>query len=429
MPDPTNQNDQNTNQDPSTQVIPPSDPINITPPTIPDFQSTDSSATPPMMQSSTLDSVPPVTPVVEESIITPSEDQGSSAPSDLPPVTPSGPKKKFGGGKIIATILGFLILAGGIAGGVILTQQQQDIREKASESCISNADCGSGQTCLAGKCSTIGGGVGTGDGSGLGGNVDEDKGCNSDNQCGKGQECQGGKCRDKPDGVGGGVGTGDGSGLGGNVDPDKTCTFDSECGSGGKCQGGKCVEDDGSGLGSSINCGGVQCSPEDCHCQGGDACTSLRCEPDIRVSCGNQGRAWCDNFQAGAGKTCCFAGYVCNPNGEGCVPSGNGTPPPGGGGPTAQCQNIKAYSPTWTLLTAAQLSQLKATDQVNFCVAGTTTQGTFDKGKFTINGVAQAETTTKRPSSSDFCQLYTIPAGTNSFSISAQIHHATLGWK
>lgn len=46
-------------------------------------------------------------------------------------VTPP-PKKKFGGGKIIATILGFLVLVSGIAGGVILTQQNQQIKEKAA---------------------------------------------------------------------------------------------------------------------------------------------------------------------------------------------------------------------------------------------------------------------------------------------------------
>jgi hypothetical protein len=96
---------------------------------------------------------------------------------------------------------------------------------------------------------------------------------------------------------------------------------------------------------------------------------------------------------------------------------------------TASCQNIKAYSSNWTLLTAQQLSQLGTGNSVNFCVAGVTTGGSFDKAKFTINNVVQVETTTVRPGSTDFCQSYTIPAGVTTYNITAQIHHVTLGWK
>lgn len=96
---------------------------------------------------------------------------------------------------------------------------------------------------------------------------------------------------------------------------------------------------------------------------------------------------------------------------------------------TAQCQNVTAYSPTWTVLTASQLSALKSGSSVNFCVVGSASAGIFDKAKFTINNIAQAETTTKRPNTQDFCQSYTIPANTYSFNVTAQIHHATLGWK
>jgi hypothetical protein len=58
---------------------------------------------------------------------------------DLPPVITTPPihkengAKKMGGKKLIATILGILILIGGVATGVYLTQQQQDIREKARQ--------------------------------------------------------------------------------------------------------------------------------------------------------------------------------------------------------------------------------------------------------------------------------------------------------
>jgi len=63
-------------------------------------------------------------------------DTGSAAPnndlamSGVVGTTP--PKKKFAGGKIIATILGLFLLVGGVGAGVFLTGQNQDIREKAA---------------------------------------------------------------------------------------------------------------------------------------------------------------------------------------------------------------------------------------------------------------------------------------------------------
>jgi len=61
----------------------------------------------------------------------PSDDlSGSAAPSDLPPMV-AAPKKKFGGKRIIATILGIFLLVGGIGAGIVLTQQQQLFQQKA----------------------------------------------------------------------------------------------------------------------------------------------------------------------------------------------------------------------------------------------------------------------------------------------------------
>lgn len=112
------------------------------------------------------------------------------------------------------------------------------------------------------------------------------------------------------------------------------------------------------------------------------------------------------------------------------TPASTTTEPSASPEPTAtiQCLNIKAFSIEWNELSAIQLSQLKTNDQVNFCVNGTTTSGVFDKAKLTINGVVQDETTTRRPVSDDFCQLYTIPVATTSFNVSAQIHHSIAGW-
>lgn len=67
-----------------------------------------------------------------------------------------------------------------------------------------------------------------------------------------------------------------------------------------------------------VNCGGAQCLPQDCHCQGGNLCTSLRCDPSVRESCLSQGRSWCKNDNNAPGYGCCQSGYVCNTNGVGC---------------------------------------------------------------------------------------------------------------
>ena len=100
--------------------------------------------------------------------------------------------------------------------------------------------------------------------------------------------------------------------------------------------------------------------------------------------------------------------------------------------PTAQCSNVKAYKgdDTFTLLTTDELKALKAGDKVRFAVAGTATGGTgsFDKAKFKINSTDSGEVTTKKPSSEEFYYEFTIPDGTTSFNITAQIHHTTLGW-
>jgi hypothetical protein len=101
------------------------------------------------------------------------------------------------------------------------------------------------------------------------------------------------------------------------------------------------------------------------------------------------------------------------------------TPTPG---IAAVCSALRAYDSGWSELSSAQLSGLKAGNNINFCVAGTSSAGAFDMGRFTINSAAQAQTTTKRPNSNDYCQSYTIPSGVTSFTVTAQIHHVSQGW-
>ncbi len=109
------------------------------------------SAPPPSMQDG-LVSPPP--PIVEEE--KPEEtaasggvsvEESPAAPSIPPVMTTSGAGgKKFGGKKVIATILGVLVLVGGIGAGVVLVQRQQDIREKAGYM------TGACRECEGGKC-------------------------------------------------------------------------------------------------------------------------------------------------------------------------------------------------------------------------------------------------------------------------------------
>jgi hypothetical protein len=79
----------------------------------------------------------PPTPQVDSPT---NESPGSAAPPDLPPMVAS-PKKKFGGKRIIATILGIFLLVGGIGAGIVLTQQQQLFQQKADEGTGYGAGC------------------------------------------------------------------------------------------------------------------------------------------------------------------------------------------------------------------------------------------------------------------------------------------------
>jgi hypothetical protein len=211
------------------------------------------------------------------------------------------------------------------------------------------------------------------------------------------------------------------------------CPSDNPGGNAGQCvapnvdyqKNGGCIKYIGTG-------GGVIYSYE---CQGASD-YSNGCQQNRVVHQVNAGQSicldtkpagWCGALQidGGSGASC----FVSRINTTNC---GGGTPTPAPTVPpivTAQCQNIKAYNSSWTVLTSAQLSALAPATVVNFCVVGSATTGVFDKAQFTINSVAQAETTTQRPGSQDFCQNYTIPAATTTFAVTAQIHHVTLGWK
>lgn len=310
-------------------------------------------------------------------------------PPVVPPPTITTPKKKFGGGRIIATILGILLLVGGVGAGVFVTQQSQDVRERASEP-ISPRYAPT-------QCQQVGAACQT--------SVNCPGVCGSDFTCNDiADTCTG---TESPSTTGNpNLNNGEG----------QACTADGR-GTWTRGPNGELY----CGFGGQLTCSGAT--------GGGDPCTNAQGQA---VSCTEVGLIRCncggDAWVAGKAGQTCFS--LCGPikdslNCHNCNPQPDPTPPPG----TARCQNIKAYSTTWTQYSSVNLSELDAGTQVNFCVTGSASAGTFDRARFTINGTLQAETTTKRPSSQDYCQSYSIPANVTQFTIKAQIHHITLGWK
>ncbi|HTK03290.1 MAG TPA: hypothetical protein VL401_00780 [Alphaproteobacteria bacterium] len=311
--------------------------------------------------------VPPINQSTNQPI---TEPMGTAAPVDLPPAPvnfpsmTSSPQKKFGGGKIIATILGLLVLVGGIGTGIYLTGQQQLFDQKAAQE---------------GTCSCM---------NDNGVNVNHSGVCSPNGDC----DCS-------PDKVKNNNCAGQSNGGGGDG---KFCVFDDWT------QHNVCVD-------------GKRCANA---VPRGEMGSQKGCTSDSQ--CTEAGYPNC----ATGGYCVAFAPPYCTPTvlpgDDGCVPDNTCT---NGGGDTASCQNVKAYNTSWVLLTTAQLKDLDPGNHVNFCVTGSATGGSFDKAKFTINGVAQPETTIKRPGNEDFCDNYIIPANVTTFNITAQIHHATLGWK
>lgn len=485
---------------------------------------------PPMMPDMSMANTPTPPPQVADQTVTTSTLAGSAAPPvTFPELKVEEPKKKFGGGKgkIIATILGILLLVGGVSTGVYLSLNNQNPQEKAA-SCPS--ECRKGPSCGAGYSSAGGcGGCPIGAGgvpqvccaaNSCGGGTTGGTGCNSNTSstsCNSACSPGGYKCKwlsassscsdsNTPCGSTGGTGTTtivacgtpgsvqcgktpDGTCGGFCINPiDKTCDdmllqqcnftpirganyvagsnkascptgYQSAfctCTSGGKSYGA-CFDRgfDGTNTSGVPNGTANQCGTPDgsdqtglcavyvnsqksggpagalCgtkvtyYCPGvdytktGQSCTGTTTKP--ANFCGTtQVDTYCQGYQS-TYTPCTSPTPKPTP-----TPSPSPSPTPV---PVAQCQNVTAYSTTWSVLSATQLSALKAGSVVNFCVVGSASAGSFDMAKFTINSVAQAQTTTHRPNTQDYCQSYTIPAATYSFDVTAQIHHVTLGWK
>lgn len=480
------------------------------PPLPPDFQNvpTIDTQTPPINPISPADEQPTNKPI--------NEPLGSAAPSDIPPIV-SGPKKKFGGGKMIATILGILVLVGGVGAGILLTQQPQLFQQKAgsvngcsprqdlgtaaliaSANATCNGDVSKNACCLnssvciwsgtgADACGAAvvpppippgddGGGVGA---SCSGGIADGKIGCldgatglicrngafNQDRLfCPQGQKCVNGA---DPDGF-----------CTTNGCDNKQCCFANStfviyaCGTTHtyKCSNSSCVQDDDTGTFTTNNCGGTCTSgggggggsgwppnATSCNKVGSGTGTIGGCAKYLcPAGCGSDGKCGegdlgvvltfgsCSSSESSiSSSNYCGQVDTVDTNNAYCIPSGGykdsyincggscinpPTTPPTAPPTAPSCIAVSTYSSSWVAIPAAEQPSLTAGTTINFCVAGSTPSGTFDKARFTINGTTLAETTAIRPGSTDFCQIYEIPEGTTTFNVSAEIHHATEGW-
>ncbi len=298
------------------------------------------------------------------------------------------------------------LLVGGVGAGVMLTQQNQNIEEKAALA----------GTCVCKKPNGTNAGNGT---------CEADFSCT----CPAGTEEKSNNCR------GGGLPPGD-------TQNQRCQELIDRCdrnGDGSIDDEGNCVQEwisdcDGWGGGG----GGEGCPPG----------TTYICETPPVIDCVNN-QSECifpqrfTGWQDGDETPSCHAQYsdkdgkqFCQTN---CSCKSISVPTPSTSPVSAQCQNLAAFSITGNNtvpLTQAQLSTMKPGDQFNLCVRGTKTGGAFDKVRFTINGILQPEqpmndrlgTTTE----GQFCMTYIIPKlipTGGRFNFKAEMHHTTLGWK
>lgn len=330
-----NQNSQQSNGSPVQQPT-------VTPPVV--FPQSDLPPLPPAFQNLSEPDSPAVTaPAVNSSTVQQpaNTNTGSDTPPEIPP-TVSKPKKKFGSGKIIASILGLIILVVGVGAGIILTQQRQLLQPKANTLCACGATAYTGETC-ADVCP---------------GNTSTNPNCGGSGQydcsCADGTTgyvCKSGtvNCTDfcqGHNGSGNGGGTSCGSGSVVGCQGKSVGTVLSACGydstghqSSGGTYGLVCQSTGSNGSDGLPKCnanwfsdsactGGAtgtspkgceSCSASSCHCSDID-CKQGMCDTsgNDRNTCISEGRSWCAN-STNNGMTCCAAGYKCA-SGSGCTP-------------------------------------------------------------------------------------------------------------
>lgn len=434
--------------------------------------------------------VPPAVPTFPtETDFPPPPPVGVPEASDLPPII-SPPPKKFGGKKIIATILGLLILVGALGTGVLLVKQQQDIREKAAAGDVCRSI---GGQCVPDNYSCDG--------------ADDQIDCPPEKKCGRGDctrpDCNSGNCYNDcicigntPSECRAACPTPTPNCNTGNCYNDCICNGNTpgECHAACPCNTGNCYNDCICNGNTHTECSAACRTPTPTPTQctrvtdprrvTGDTLTITsadinKCKaacPDGKVwvskyrcnginlpaGCQDNGTVltWdaqvgnsfpvgtltCGSVQIDAGcknqaNTYGSVAYLFKSASVACTsptptPRGTSTPTPTRTptptptptpGLVPQCLNIKAYDTNWIQLTAEDLNKLKAGDKVLFTVAGTPANK-IDKARFKVNGTQRPEVTQKKSGTDEYYDEYTIPAGVTSFRVNAQLHHVTVGW-
>ncbi len=322
----------------------------------------------PTPPSADTESLPPIAPVQPE------VNSGSAAPPPAFSNITSSPKKKFGTGKIIATILGIFVLVGGVAAATLTINQKQLFQQKAtnfdcgdddpSNSCVPELQCPSGGS-RSGNCVNFG-----------------DVCCHLPSPTPKSGWGTNKECRNVPGTTG------------------DHCILIT-------CPNG-CVD------GCGENAPGATVKSGDCSTLAKEV-TGICGQVDLV----NANGVYCDTASTNAQINCP------QPKCKVTTPPPNTTPTPA----APYCASIKTYNSGWVLIPSENLPSLTSGTTIYFCVKGTAPSGSFDKARFTINGTQLTATTLQRPDHADqFCQSYTIPSGTTTFTVTGQIHHTTLGW-
>ncbi|MBI3397300.1 hypothetical protein HY045_02385 [Candidatus Woesebacteria bacterium] len=386
---------------------------------------------------------------------------------NLPPVVtpPSSSGKKFGTGKIIATIFGLIVLLGGVGAGILLVRQNQNIREKAS-GCTIGATEKAGCACNTEQCigvQWINECVDDGSRNGVWKNHsyhEEDSTCNGScpANCGGGGECTVGAKRNAGCGCNStqcigvqyvDVCVDNGSG-GGRWESKSYNVEDASCNSSctGQCTAGNCITSTVSSTGQctagktaeasitfsnscntsqtvSYSSGARNCS-RPAGATGCSACgvnesaktvtVPAKGEQSVSESCDPGECETCQVDLTGGGKNTGAASW----QGGTC---GVATPTPPGS-QSAQCVNIVAYDTNWNILDTSKLALLKPGDKVRFAVSGTAAGVSIDKARFSINGASPIESAQVKPSTSQFYYEYTIPtvATPKTFTVGSQLH-------
>jgi hypothetical protein len=416
----------NTNQ-PITEEVPTVGQIDpTTTPTPPPTTTPDTSGQaintppPPPMQDG---AVSPPPPIVEEkkpeetAAVTQETGATENAQTipNIPPVistSDTGGKKPVNK-KMIATILGVLVLVGGVGAGVILVQNQQDIREKASGTCAGGVEIG--ETACSGATSCV--------------KCTQTSKYDYPTFVSTSQSnCEGKFCGPVPTSVP-------------TAKPSTTPTKNACEKAGGACYG----EQSCYYLNRATVNGGLGCSANKICCS-----TST----SVQSACESAGHTCIHDsadcpIGSGAPQSCTTTssgdpvnrtdnkGYCCKSTGPTptVVPTTAPTPKPTSKptskptlppGVDCSCLTIKAFDDEWNIIT--NLSSLVAGDIVRFTVAGKTNSGKIEKARFTINGTLRPEVTAKRSSTSEFYDEYTIPEGVSTYTINAELYHSKIGW-